>query len=73
MRTCLDRFVPGGMELLAEHGDYASGRSLGCVIDYRNRATVSRMSDTPLRGVDQTSREPGEFTITSTGACRTQR
>ncbi len=57
-------FVPGRIEVLGKHTDYAGGRSLTCAIDRGFRATVQPRGDAVLRIVPQ-DRAPVEMAISA--------
>ena len=54
-------FVPGRIEVLGKHTDYAGGRSLLCCVERGFCVTTSSRTDASLRFVDVISGERSEF------------
>ena len=56
-------FVPGRLEVLGKHTDYAGGRSLLCAAERGLCFAIAPRADAQVRVVDATSREKLDFTI----------
>ena len=56
-------FVPGRLEVLGKHTDYAGGRSLLCAVEQGISFAIRPRSDSQVRVVDATSKETVDFTI----------
>jgi galactokinase len=60
----IELWVPGRIEFLGKHTDYAGGRSLLCPVDRGFRVTAEPRDDDVVRVTDRRSRESVECTIT---------
>src|SRR5262245_52869329 len=58
-------FVPGRIEALGKHTDYAGGRSLLCTIERGFCVVVSRRSDQLVRIADAITGQEHQFTLSS--------
>lgn len=58
-------YVPGRIEALGKHTDYAGGRSLLCTVERGFCVVVSRRSDQWVRIADATSGQEHQFTLSS--------
>ena len=59
-------FVPGRIEVLGKHTDYAGGRSLLCAVDRGVLVTVAPRTDATVRVTDLVRRETRELTLSAT-------
>src|SRR5262245_49919579 len=57
--------VPGRIEVLGKHTDYAGGRSLLCTVERGICVVVSRRSDPCVRIADAVSGQEYQFTLSS--------
>jgi len=59
-------FVPGRLEFIGKHTDYAGGRSLVCAIEYGICAVAAPRSDAQIRIIDLRQRSEASFFLRET-------